>query len=85
MDNMMQASVLVILFEGDGTLEVYPSEVDARRGLLQFVDERWSDYFGHLLPPSDEDIRINIFFKTGGAYLVAKVDLSEIIGTTIKP
>lgn len=78
MDSIMHASVLVILFEGHEMLEVYQNETDARKGLLRFVDQRWFDRFGSLLPPLDEAMRINVFFKEEGVYLVAKADLSEM-------
>lgn len=74
----MHASVLVIVFEGHETLEVYQNEIDARKELLRFVDQRWSGRFGLLLPPLDEAMRINAFFKDEGVYLVAKADLSEM-------
>ncbi|WP_255245786.1 hypothetical protein [Sphingobium sp. D43FB] len=74
----MHASVLVILYEGHETLEVYQSEIDAQKGLLRFVDQWWSNRFGSLLPPLNEAKRINAFFKEEGIYLVAKADLSEM-------
>ena len=75
---LMHASVLVILCEGHEILEAYESEIAARDALLRFVDQRWSDRLGSLVPPLDRQARVDAFFKEEGIYLVARAHLTDV-------
>lgn len=74
----MNATVLLIVYEGEKTLAVYDSNAAAWTELVGFVDRRWPDRFGPITPPSDEAQRASAFFRSDEMYVVASADLSGL-------
>lgn len=74
----MNATVLLILCEGEKTLAVYDNDAAAWTELVGFVDRRWPDRFGPIAPPSDEAQRASAFFRSDEMYVVASADLSDL-------
>lgn len=77
-DGAMRAPVLVILCEGERTLEVYENDAAAWNGLLDFVNHRWSRRFGLLVPPRNDEQRAQAFFREDELYFVASATLSVL-------
>ena len=75
----MQATVLVILYQGQETLAVYDDDSIARRALLDFVDQRWRNRFGQLPLPHNGDERVRTFFAGDDIYLLASTDVTDIV------
>ena len=74
----MNATVLLILCEGEKTLAVYDNDAAAWTELVGFVDRRWFGRFGPVTPPSDEAQRASAFFRSDELYVVASADLSDL-------
>lgn len=74
----MQATVLVILCEGEKTLAVHQTDADAWSALIAFVDRRWEDRYGAITPPSEEALRAQAFFRDDEMFLVATANLSDL-------
>ncbi len=74
----MQATVLVILYQGKETLGVYDGDAAAWDALLAFVDQNWVSRFGSTPPPESGDARVEVFFSGEDVYLLASSDVTDL-------
>lgn len=77
-DVQMQATVLVILYQGKETLGVYDDDAAAWDALLAFVDQNWGSRFDSTPPPESGDVRVEMFFNGEDMYLLASSDVTDL-------